>query len=147
MGLGALVVVDRWGTSGEENEAATPSPRAASSGRVASVVDMIAALDAGDLVAASRYYAKDAVLTYPGGHVMGRDAITQFNIKTIVGNERRLQVIEPAIGYYTGYYEEVAAFIRTEGSLGESSVSLHTFMFRGRKILDHKVEASQLQCW
>jgi hypothetical protein len=51
------------------------------------------------------------------------------------------------LGSVACFDEEVAAFIRTEGSLGESSVSLHTFMFRGRKILDHKVEASQLQCW
>ena len=140
--LAAWIVVERSGTNGEVSEAAAPIAPPKSSER-SKVESMFAALDAGDLVAASRYYAKDAVLTTPGGHVVGRDAITQYYVKGAVGNQWSVEVVGPTIGFD----EEVAAFVRTEDKWGASDLSLHTFVFRGQKILDHKAKASHLKCW
>lgn len=145
--LAAWIFVDRSGTSGAPSEAAPPSrsaaPATAPSDRAARIEGMISALNAGDLFTVSRSYAKDAVLTYLGGHVVGRDAITQYNVKAILGNDMTLELVDPTIGYD----DQVATFIRAEDPSGVSVVSLHTFLFRGQKILDHKAGAAWLQCW
>ena len=97
---------------------------------VAAIAGMIAALNAGDAQGAAEYYAEDAVITYWGDPLAGRDAVAGFFENYVVANGWQYKQIGPAIGYG----DVVAAIVYVEDESGGlmTYLSVDSFDAAGR---------------
>jgi ketosteroid isomerase-like protein len=93
----------------------------------AAIEGVMTALNEGDARAAADYYAEDALFTYWGGELVGRDAVAGFFKNVVVPNGWNLQVLGPMIGYG----DVVAAVVYVEDESGALMTYLNVYTFDG----------------
>lgn len=91
---------------------------------------VIAALNGGDAQGAARYYAEDAVLTYWGGDLVGRDAINAYFENTVVRNGWQSERLSPLIGY--GQVAAAVFWVQDESEPIVTWLTVYTFDSEGR---------------
>ena len=99
-------------------------------GYTTAIEGMIAALNKGDVQGAAGYYAEDALLTYWGGDLVGRDAITAYFENTVVRNGWQSERLSPLIGY--GQVVAAVFWVQDESEPIVTFLTVYTFDSEGK---------------